>query len=375
MTNLEIAALVIVLFAVVVAVLAIVQKNIHIWLLSYLKGLIRQRQLRAVPIQHVYLCVADHYEPYNGGVDKETADRRVDEWVRHFPDSARKYVDSDGNHPCVTFFYPEEEYDFDHVRQLEGICGLGVGDVEVHLHHDHDTAEDLRRKLTEFKNVLHEKHGFLRRDQQSGEITYAFIHGNWALDNSRPDGRWCGVSNELQVLIDTGCYMDMTLPSAPSPTQTSKINSLYFAKGIEGKTKSHDTGRDVKTDGAWQAQDELLMVQGPLTFNANNRKLGIMPRIEAGELSADALPSLERLKLWMNCRISVAGSEESVFIKLHTHGAEDRNIDALVRNGGLDRLWSLFDDLASKDNSIKLHYVSAFNFYQAIRGLVGNSKP
>ena len=70
-----------------------------------------------------------------------------------------------------------------------------------------------------------ERHGLLSRDRYTGEVGYGFIHGNWALDNSRPDGRMCGVDNELDVLRETGCYADFTLPSAPSPTQTRKINS------------------------------------------------------------------------------------------------------------------------------------------------------
>ena len=65
--------------AIAVPVLAIYLKNIHIWILGYLKSLLRQRRLRAVPVKHIYLCVADHDEPYNEGADKETADRRVEE--------------------------------------------------------------------------------------------------------------------------------------------------------------------------------------------------------------------------------------------------------------------------------------------------------
>ena len=40
---------------------------------------------------------------------------------------------------------------------------------------------------------------------------------------SLPDGRWCGLNNELILLRDLGCYADFTLPSAPSrPSDTQR---------------------------------------------------------------------------------------------------------------------------------------------------------
>ena len=109
--------------------------------------------------------------------------------------------------------------------------------------------EPPRRRSLDFKELLADRHGLLSRDRRTGELAYGFIHGNWALDNSRPDGRWCGVNNELDVLRETGCYADFTLPSAPSPTQTRKINSLYYAVDDPAAPRSHDTGVDVG-DGA-----------------------------------------------------------------------------------------------------------------------------
>jgi hypothetical protein len=351
----------------IVVISFLLKKNIHIWMIGYLKTVWRQFRLRKRPIRHVYVCVADHFEPYNGGVDKETATRRVDAWVDNYPDMASRFTDSDGNHPRVTLFYPEEEYDPDLLDKLARITREGFVDVEIHLHHDNDTAESLKGKLERFKNLLHDRHGLLRKGDDGRSVIYAFVHGNWALDNSRPDGRLCGVSNELQVLINTGCYMDMTLPSAPSPTQTAKINSLYFARGRVGKNKSHNFGRDVIVGGAWNDGNELLIAQGPLGFTFSSRKFGIFPRIEASELSSDALPSTERLEIWKNSRVSVVGCDDTIFVKLHTHGAEDRNIKAMIEEGGYSRLWALFENFRKQNQDTQLHYVSAFDFYQAIR--------
>src|SRR5438132_607974 len=83
-------------------------------------------------------------------------------------------------------------------------------------------AGRFRRKLVWFRDVLAQRHGLLARDRTTGALGYGFIHGNWALCNSRPDGRWCGVNNELEILRATGCYADFTMPSAPHPTQIGK---------------------------------------------------------------------------------------------------------------------------------------------------------
>ena len=206
----------------------------------------------------------------------------------------------------------------------------GFGDVDVHYHHDNDTAEGLRAALLGFTKTLRERHGLLREPDESGLVPYTFVHGNWALDNSRPDGRWCGVDNELSVLVETGCKADFTLPSAPSDTQTSKINSIYFARGCAGKRKQHDTGRDLEV-GQWGAPDELLLVQGPLGLNWRRRKLGLVPKIENAEISADAPPTAERVPLWFDLAPRIRGAERHVFIKLHTHGAEDPTLEALLK--------------------------------------------
>ena len=116
----------------------------------------------------------------------------------------------------------------------------GYFDFEIHLHHDNDTETSLRQKLVGFKKTLFHRHGLLRKDPSMAEIIHGFIHGNWALDNSRRDGRLCGVNNELIVLKETGCYADFTFPSAPSDTQTAKINSLYYATDDPEKPKSHN---------------------------------------------------------------------------------------------------------------------------------------
>lgn len=343
-------------------------RNMQFWLGSYLIWLCSRPFGHKPSRRHVFFCFVDHYEPYGGGADKALARARVRQWVEQYPAIASRHRDSFGNSPKHTFFYPAEEYDPELVDQLKEICTRNLGDFEVHLHHDKDTAENFRRTIVEYAATLHERHGLLRKDPATGKIRYCFIHGNWALDNSRPDGRWCGVDNELDILVDSGCYADMTMPSAPSDTQTRKINSIYFSRGRPGRRKSHDTGRNVRT-GNWGNPGELLLIQGPLTLNWKDAKFGIIPRIESAELSYDNPPTAHRVALWGNCAIGVEGAEEHVFIKVHTHGATEKSMHMLFADGGFERLWSELERQYRRGDECTLRYVSAWEMYSAIRDL------
>lgn len=347
-------------------------RNLDIWILPYLKQSISRRPSPKGKITKVYFCFVDHYEPYMLNTDDIIAEKRVKEWVEKYPLVAKQHRDSAGNIPKHTFFYPIEEYREDLLDKIADLCHRGYGDVEIHLHHDNDTKDGTSSKLLEFKQILFDRHELLRRDPETGEIIYAFIHGNWALDNSRPDGKWCGVDNELEVLEKTGCYMDMTMPSAPSDTQTRKINSIYWAKGCNGKRKSHDTGRDAVV-GNWKQKGELLMVQGPLTLNWRQRKNYIMPKIESGEISYDAPPSDTRVRLWEKTGVCIRGAEQHIFIKVHTHGALEKN-SRMLFDWGFDSLWSSLESQFRDQPGYELHYQTAWEMYQTIKEISGTAK-
>jgi len=341
----------------------VLKKNLHLWFPAYIRKTLKWNPRIKKPL-HIVFTIVDHFEPYWGKVSHDTALKRVKTWVDRLPEIAGRHVDSRGTSPKYTFFYPEEEYKYEYLDMLEGLCRRGYGDVEIHLHHDNDTPEGLREKLVNFKTVLYERHGLLRRDKKTGKIMYGFIHGNWALDNSRRDGRWCGVNNELIILKETGCYADFTLPSAPSDTQTSKINSIYYAKDDPEKPKSHNTGIDV-TSGKKPGED-LMIIQGPLAVNWNRRKYGIFPRIETGEISYSNPPTLERVDLWVKQHIHVRGKPEWIFIKIHTHGTQEKNSEMLL-NGGLERIYKYLEEGYNDGKNYILHYVSAFEMYNIIK--------
>ncbi len=337
------------------------RKNLGIWLPAYWR---QQRPARVGGPVHVMFCFVDHFEPKWGRPTAEVEAQRVAQWCERYVALARGHKDADGVAPQHTFFYPEEEYEPQHLDALEALCRAGYGEIEVHLHHDHDTADGLREKLTRFASLLHRRHGALPLDERTGKPAFGFIHGNWALDNSRADGRWCGVNNELQVLAELGCYADFTLPSAPSDTQTRKINSLYYATDDPAAPRSHDSGVDV---GAGRPPSgDLMIVQGPLALNWRRRKWGLMPRVENADIRASSPPTADRVDLWVRQHIHVLGRPEWIFIKVHTHGCQEGDMDTLL-GAPADAMFKHLESRYNDGRRHVLHYVNARELYNIVK--------
>jgi hypothetical protein len=261
--------------------------------------------------------------------------------------------DSTGQPLSHTFFYPIEQYDEEVIAALASLCLSTHCETEIHLHHKNDTAVNLTATLKKGKHDL-TSHGLLSTDE-TGAIRFGFVHGDWALDNSHPAGAHCGVRNELRVLQQAGCYADFTMPSAPNPTQTAIINSIYYATPSD-QPKSHDWGRSAGV-GAPNAGD-FLLVQGPLGLNWRWRKWGILPRIENADLTARNPPTLDRLRLWLELNIHVEGQPEWLFAKLHTHGGLPGNIEMLLGPQMRDFHRSL-PQYAADHPGFHFHYVTA----------------
>ncbi|HEV3080281.1 MAG TPA: hypothetical protein VGY66_10900 [Gemmataceae bacterium] len=332
------------------------KRGLDAWLLSYLREQAKRKPPGPGEAIHVLLCIADHYEPKRGNASPAVADERVACWLENYRRLFGHFRDSDGRPPRHTFFYPQDEYEPRHVDALASLCRAGFGEVEVHLHHDNDTAGGLRNKLESFKHNLAERHGLLSRHRRTGRLAYAFIHGNWALDNSRPDGRMCGVNNELDVLRETGCCADFTMPSCPSPCQTRKINSIYYAVDDPRRPKSHDTG--IAAGLGTPPQNALLLIQGPLLFNWNRRKWGILPRVENGCIQATQPPTMERLDLWLRARVQVPSRPDWYFVKLFMHGAKDQD-RRVVLGEPMVRFHEELARRAAEDSRFHFHYVTA----------------
>jgi hypothetical protein len=346
--------------------LALMARRRHLdrWLLPYVIQTPKRRAPRRGEVQHLILCIADHYEPRWDGAPPEQARDRVRSWTEQYSRLFGALRDSDGRPPRHTFFFPLDEYDPEHVEALAELCRAGFGEVEFHLHHDGDTSENLRRTLLHFKEVFDRRHGLLARDRETGELAYGFIHGNWALDNSRPDGRWCGVNDELDILRETGCYADFTLPSAPSPTQVPKINSIYYACDDPHRPCSHARGTDVGT--APQPPRSLMLIQGPLVLDASRRTRGIFPRVENGCIQASQPAEIGRVDAWLKARVQVPTRPDWFFVKLHTHGAPEANQRVLL-GAAMVEFHRALARRSADDPTFHYHYVTAREMYNLVR--------
>ncbi len=343
--------------------------------LRWLAAFLAQRPGRPLPRpgDGTTLCVAvaDHFEPFGGGSDRGRALERLAAWERDLPSLAAGVADSRGRPYRHTFFYPLEEYDPEVLDRLARLCQGGVAEVEVHLHHHGESSQELADKLAGFARLLRERHGLLRLDPASGRPAYGFVHGDWALDNSHPRGIDCGVNDELRILGRTGCYADFTLPSAPSPTQTRTINSIYYATDDPERPKSHDRGRPARVGVA--PSGDLLLVQGVLTLSRLRSRRPLLPRVENSELAAYNPPDPARLPLWLRFAPVVEGAEKVRFVKLHCHGALELHHEALL-GPAARRFWEHLAAEAQK-GVFRLAFCSCWEMVDAIHALERGEEP
>lgn len=309
------------------------------------------------PVRHVFLAICDHFEPMHH-TDPAGAIARLERWAEEYPRMAAQVRDADHRGPRHSFFYPIEQYDPEHVRRIAAICAATGSEIEVQLHHDNDTEETLTAQLQKGIQDLRQ-HGCLSTDRD-GRVRFGFVHGNWALCNSRPDGRWCGVPGEISLLRKLGCYGDFTFPSAPSPTQPRSVNQIGYARecGSAAALGCLDPASTVDTTRLRSRDDTLLLVQGPLAMNWSRRKWGVLPRLENADLTAANPPTVARLKLWTRQRIHVQGRPDWVFIKLHCHGAVPENSNALLGPPML-AFNQYFTGAFAAESGIQVHYVTA----------------
>ena len=337
-------------------------RHSQIWLQGYMKD--RLSTIARKPAKRLWLLFADHYEPLWNGADEQTGAERVALWATRWPAIAARFQDSAGRPPRYTFFYPEEEYRPRLLEPLERMTSDGIADVEVHLHHDGEGQQNFVDRISRFTETLFSRHGLLRKDK--GIITFGFIHGLWALDNSRPDRRFCGLNNEITLLRDLGCYADFTMPSGASPTQARLVNKIYWAVDDPEKPKSYDTGVPV-TPGS-TATGDLLMIPGPFGVRWAQR---LKPRIEYSELCSYDPSTEYRVRRWLELAPRIG---DDIFLKLFTHGTQERHSKYLL-HGGLEFTLSLITRECQRAG-LNLYFSTAREMRQAVDAIVrGDSRP
>jgi hypothetical protein len=337
----------------------IANKHLH-WLPGWLGDRTRKAfRRRSGGTQHLLFALCDHFEPLHGeGTSLVTGLERVARWREQYPRLAKRFRDASGRHPRHSFFFPGEQYDPTLIEPIAEMVQMGLGEVEVHLHHESDTRQSLRSSLEKTVGAL-ATHGVV--PQYRGKPAWAFIHGNWCLANARRDGQMCGVDDEIPLLYELGCYADFTFPAARDESQPGIVNAIYYPRGDVARRRAYEDAERVRVGSP--RLERLLLIQGPLAIS--RRPGSVRVRIDGGSLDWSDPPTAERLRTWVRQGISVEGRPDWVFVKVHTHGAIERNADVLLG----EAMVRFHEALAEYNDGRrwKLHYLSAREMYNLAR--------
>ncbi len=328
---------------------------------KYLKSYRTREVVKQQTPIHIVFCTVDHYEPGTRGASRNTEIERVDMLLKKYPEVVKEHVDSAGNHPKRTWFFPPHYHRYNTLRKLVALCEKGYGEIELHLHHGKtrpDTSGNLKKTLLQ---CVEEYGCFGIFGSEDGEKKYGFIHGDWALDNSL-NGKYCGVNNELQILNQTGCYADFTFPSLIK-SNPKQINSIYYAIDNPKKPKSYDRGDSVKKGGG--ESGDLMIIQGPLHPFFFSKKLTSL-RTPGDAINGNPPVTKKRVDFWVKTGIHIKGKNNWIFVKTHTHGATDSNA---VLGNEIDGIYSYLESKYNDGQNFILHYVTARELYNIIKAV------
>ena len=318
----------------------IVKWKMYIWLPDYIRQQITSpKKTSTLPI-HVIFIFVDHYEPGYG----EKGIQKNNEWLDNYRELSDLHKDSYGRKPQHTWFYPYDHKNDGVVKELSKMAYDGYGEIEFHLHHDHDNNETFPAKLAE---AIAWFNSFGAMKSIDGTVSFGFIHGNWSLDNAKGDN-FCGVTRELEILKNAGCYADFTFPAFGDISQPAKINSIYYAPD-DDKPKSYNKGIDAAVGK--QNDKDLMIFEGPLSLK------------DYSAVESFNVPSPVKIDSWVDQHITVKGRPDWVFVKIFTHGIQSRNV---FFNDTVNKMFSYLENKYGSGN-YRLHYVSAREAYNIVR--------
>jgi hypothetical protein len=323
------------------------------WLPAYLRrqAFDRRRAPADRPID-VIVLFSDHYEPARRFGD-DAAIESVRSWCADYETLAGPHRDADGRPPQHTWFYRYDYPNLGCLRELAGSAFRGFGEVEFHLHHGPDTH-------AAFASTLHHgvewfnRYGALVTAEPSPRRRFGYVAGNSALDNGDGDPRLSGCDTELWALRDAGCFADFTYPALGSPAQPRTTNSIYYARE-DGRPKSYDRGTPVRVGG--ELEGDLMIFQGPVAVNWTTAC------VDDGALEDTSPASARRLSGWLSANVHVAGRPEWVFVKLSTHGMQNRSS---FLGAGTNEMFTAMEHWWNQP-PFRLHYVTAREAYNLVK--------
>ena len=300
---------------------------------------------------HIFLLMADHFEPPN----KEAARA----WARRYVAMASRHRDSDGRPPQHTWFY-REQVSSGVLQVLATMTAAGLGEVELHHHHAFQTEAGLReaysRTIARFQ-----EYGFLRA--VDGRTQFAFVHGNSGLDNSNGDAS-CGVNTEIRLLHDLGAFADFTFPSLYETSQPRRVNGIYAARD-DPRPKSYD--RPLPLSALRDGTGDLMIFEGPLIFSPSISIRHLFLDLDDGDVHEAQHASPARADRWVRANVHVAERPDWVFVKLFSHGVSTPGDVEAVAGRDFEEMLSYLEHAYNDGSRYVLHYVTAREAYNLAR--------
>ena len=333
------------------------------------------------PTIHILVLFVDHWEPTYDTLDEES--RQL--WMQEYPAFAKKLRDFHGRPLQHTWFYWNGTSggwtapDSLHITSLTRLVYEGFGEIEVHIHHAEDgTPEEAYSAFVQKMESFLEagaRWGLYTPIENCEQKTFAFIHGMWALDNSRRTGKaanthreHCGVNLELTALKQLGCYADFTFP-AWGPMNPKRMSALYYVRDDPRPwSYGYDENIFPMVVGG-EPQGDLLLFQGPRS-----------PMPSSEESQGLSLSNMDR---WVAEGVHVKGQPKWKFVKLHTHGIQQAGRrtgnerlegPALLWGEPAARFWTGVLEKYNDGKKYRLHFITAREAYNIARAAESGKK-
>jgi hypothetical protein len=317
---------------------------------------------------HVIFTFVDHWEPGYGA----DAIRKANVWYDDYAQMARKHVDADGRCPQHDWFclYLEKIP----LQIISNAVFEDLGEMNIHIHHGtenddgRDNTDEMKTLIDRYLSYLNKVGACLTAEPEPRKA-FAFIHGMWALDNSRliQHRQYCGCNGEIDLLLSKGCYADFTFP-AWGPMQPQIMTAKIFCSHDCPEPKSYDIASNIRMPGAGNppAQNELIIFEGP--WNSTN-------------IDYNEAPSIARMHDWVNYYVHVTDKPNWVFVKVYTHSAPSLDYSSGYSNlvgTTADNFYSGIETFYNDGANYKLHYCTAreaYNIAMAVAEGVATGEP